>query len=150
MGFCIWLLECDVRIPLASHDRLLEAIKELHLSRSQRSGEISIVDHKWVGSQQVLDAESLGPALSAWRWEPSFDAAGNVANLRFRGQKAGDDHLLFDAMAPFVEDDCSLVIEDEDGAIRRWVFLGCDYRIELLKAMDPRDPEASWRHQVPS
>ncbi len=154
MGFCIWLLEVDVRIPLSVHDQLLEAIKELHRYRPERAGEepatTSIVDHKWVDSQEVLKAKNLGPALAAWRWEPSFDPAGNVANLRFRGKKAGDDHLLFDALAPFAEDGSFLVIEDEDGAIRRWVFTAGGYRVELLKAMDPPEPDSSWRSQIPS
>ncbi len=111
---------------------------------------MSLASYHWVDSQELLDAENLGEALTAWRWEPAFDEVGNVVNLRFRGQKAGDDEVLLEALAPFVEDGGFLVIEDESGAIRRWRFEDGEIRVELLKAMDLYEPDSSWRSQVPS
>ncbi len=153
MGFCIWLLEADVRIPVSVHDQVLDAVKSLHPYQSEGSGETataSVVSYHWVDSQEVLESENLGSALDAWRWSPSFDRAGNVVNLEFRGQKAGHDEVLLDALAPFIEEGCFLVIEDEDGAVRRWCFEGGGIRVELLKAKDLVDPDTSWRSQVPS
>ena len=147
MGFRVWQLEADVRIPASVHDQALEAIKSLHRGRTLGSDSTCVLRYEWVDSQEVLDAESLGAALAAWRWPATFDEAGNIVNLRFSGQKAGDDEMLLEALAPFAGKGSYIVIEDEDGAIRRWYFEDGECRVALLKAMDT---DTSWRDTEPS
>ena len=74
----------------------------------------------WVTTQEFLDADTLEEALDAWRWnlEPDWK------QIQFNGEKLGDDKLLFDAIAPYVEAGSFIEMHGEDGEIWQWVFNG--------------------------
>ena len=40
----------------------------------------------------------------------------------FVGENYGDDKLLFDAIAPYVENDSYIQMHGEDGDLWRWIF----------------------------
>jgi hypothetical protein len=66
---------------------------------------------------------TLDDLLVHYGWKPTHDAAGNIVDLCFHGDKYGsfeDDFLPL--LAPFVEPGSSLTMEGEDGAIWRWLF----------------------------
>lgn len=78
----------------------------------------------YVSTEQAATTKTLPEMLLAWRYSADVDDYGNIICLWFRGQPLGDDALLFQALAPFVDAGSYLTFEGEDGACWRWVFDG--------------------------
>lgn len=116
MGYYIEQKSADFKIRKENHASALGAIHRL-MDKSQR--------FMWVDPKYVHRAKTLSEALCAWRWEASVDeASGDIVGISFIGQKSGDDELLFEAIAPFVEPGSNIVIIGEDQHIWRWYFDG--------------------------
>jgi hypothetical protein len=60
--------------------------------------------------------------LSEWRYDASLSEEGDVVIDWFAGEKLGDDGILWDALAPAVEEDSQIQCRGEDGALWRWYF----------------------------
>lgn len=116
MGYYIEQKSADFKIRKENHARALGAIHRL-MDRGQR--------FIWVRPKDVYRAKTLSEALYAWRWETSVDeASGDIVGISFIGEKSGDDELLFEVIAPFVEPGSNIVIIGEDHHIWRWYFDG--------------------------
>jgi hypothetical protein len=97
----------------------------------------------WVDTKDVLTADTLEDALYAWRWEastsgvavedvidavneamasPDYESGGDIEYIEFIGEKLGQDFLLFQTIAPFVEDGSFIQMHGEDGCIWQWQF----------------------------
>jgi len=63
-------------------------------------------------------------ALDAWRWELSFDEKGNIDDIQFEGEKAGNEYGLFNVIAPYVKSGSYIQMHGEEGEIWRWIFNG--------------------------
>jgi hypothetical protein len=119
MGYYIEQRECiNFLLKKEKFDDALQAIKRL-------KGKETIKDSSgrhfsWV-DDNYAHAGTLKEALSAWRWEVSFDEDGNITRLDFDGQKMGDDEILLKAIAPHVESGM-LEFQGEEGERWRWVF----------------------------
>src|SRR5690606_21320852 len=72
--------------------------------------------------EEAYSRGDVAYALDAWRWVPEREATGDIVGLRFRGERLGDDRVLFEAIAPFVEPGSFIEMVGEDGAIWRWTF----------------------------
>lgn len=77
-----------------------------------------------VDSDALAAAATLQETFEVWGWELELDEGGNVCGLD--GPSCGkvlDDKVLFDAVAPFVEDGSHIqMISDADNSIWRWIF----------------------------
>jgi hypothetical protein len=72
-----------------------------------------------------MKAETLEKALVEWRWQIYTDKASeNVTSISFEGEKLGDEQILFNALAPYVEPDSYIEVDGEDSNRWRWVFNG--------------------------
>lgn len=82
--------------------------------------------YSWVNTKEYQDAETLEDALMAWRWPPYMDKSTNpeeeIVNLEFDGEKIGNEEVLFDTIAPFVESGSWIEMLGEDGCRWRWLF----------------------------
>jgi hypothetical protein len=78
----------------------------------------------WVDMDKFKAAENLVKAIKCWGWEPSVDAEGNITGINFAREKSGQENLLFDAIAPFVQDGSYIEMSGEDDVMWRWVFKG--------------------------
>lgn len=117
----------------------LAAIKALALNTKAMGGGSSTGEkwYSWVNTAEFVNAKTLDEALGAWRWGPGFDKkTGDLTSLSFDGEKLGDDEILLDAIAPYVEPESFIEIEGEDGALWRWKFDG--------KTMTQVNAEISW------
>lgn len=76
----------------------------------------------WVDIDEFRAAKTLVEALKAWRWIIEVDVDDNVIAILFDGEKLGQDQLLFDAIAPWVQDGSYIEMSGEDGSMWRWVF----------------------------
>jgi hypothetical protein len=78
-------------------------------------------DYGWTDHEAALKADNLQDALEHWRWNWNE----SYAELNFNGEKhSGDEIILFNAIAPFVEKGGYIQMHGEDGAIWRWYFNG--------------------------
>ena len=119
MGYCMTQRDSMFTIKAENTKEALNAIKEL-------AGSETIEDSggrhfSWVDNNYV-NAETLEDALRAWRWIVEPDGNGDINYIYFNGEKLGDDEVLFNALAPFIDDDCFIEMSGEDGALWRWCF----------------------------
>lgn len=119
MGYFMRTMTSDVRIPAARHADALAAVRALAARLTSPGSSFSFVD-----TDAFASAQALSDALRAWRWEPEFDENGGLAALWFVEDKLGDDQLLLNALAPFVEPGSSIVMIGGDDEIWRWRFDG--------------------------
>jgi hypothetical protein len=130
MGYCMDMQDCKFHIPAAHFADALAAIKALmHNTEAMTGGSWSggvMVErwYSWVNTNEVLEAETLSDALAAWRWEAHLSENGDVTYLYFRGEKSGQDDVLFRAIAPYVTSGSYVCMRGEDGALWRWYFEG--------------------------
>jgi len=105
----------------------LQAIKAL-ADRVQflASGENSMGDrwYSWVNTEKFVSAKTLEEALEEWGWEIQLAEDGDAYFLQFVNEKLGDDEVLLNAIAPYVEDGSYIEIAGEDADWWRWVFKG--------------------------
>ena len=105
--------EVDFFIRKDNFARALEAIKLLAEKQEK---------YDWVDSSEFRNSPTLADALGKWRWDAEINKDGDIDNICFRGQKIGSDEVLFNAIAPFVEDGSYIEMQGEDGVMWRWVF----------------------------
>lgn len=119
MGYYMSQVEAVFSIPADKVDAAHKAVQAL-------SGKETIEDSsgrhfRWVHNNFAASPD-LQRIMMEWRWKLRFDLSGNAAEIYFNGEKAGDDEILFDAIAPFVKDGSYIEMRGEDGECWRWVF----------------------------
>jgi hypothetical protein len=119
MGYCIFLLESEIFIATGSEVPLFSAIEKLtQADRVERHGRA----YSFIDYDKCVRATDLHSALMAWRWATDTDELGNITSLDFIGEKLGDEEVLFEAIAPFVQDGSYIQMAGDDGRIWRWLF----------------------------
>lgn len=130
MGYCIEQRDCDFTIKAANVPKALDAIKALASQEDRMSGgsysggQCRERWFSWVRTEDFANAASFRDAMWAWRWEveEANDGSGDVAWIMFQGEKYGDESVLLEAIAPYVEGGSYIEMQGEDGAIWRWIF----------------------------
>ena len=128
MGYYIEQTDSKFFIAHTDVEKALSAIKGIMHSHDQMRGGSWGPDGKterwyaWVNTDEVLQSQTLVDALESWRWKARTDSVGNVCGIEFVGEKSGQDELLFDAIAPYVESGSYIVMRGEDGEVWRWYF----------------------------
>ena len=130
MGYCMNQRDAKFRIVAANKVKALNAIKAL-ASQTDKGGGGSWSGGKcieknfsWVTTEEFSGATTLHDAMWAWRWEIDTTDDGDVTSIMFEGEKMGDDTILLDAIAPFVEAGSYIEMQGEDGELWRWAFDG--------------------------
>lgn len=108
-------------IKAENKNKALDAIKSL-------VGKGAIKDSSgkhfsWVSDNDYKNSINLERAFKAWRWLAKNDNNENIIGLVFNGEKYGDDLILFNVIAPFVEDNSCIKMIGEDGKSFEWYFL---------------------------
>ena len=137
MGYCMTQRDSMFTIKKENKEAALEAIKELAKPEKMEgkasggrwscgsNGKREEIFYSWVTTSDFLNASCLEDAIRAWRWcLESDNDSGDVIGIYFEGEKLGNDEILFDAIAPFVEEGSFLEMSGEDGALWRWSFDG--------------------------
>jgi len=88
--------------------------------------------YSWVNTPKD-GFKDLKSAFEEWRYEGNFDDAGNFVIEYFDGEKWGDDEILFDTIAPFIdggEHGGLITVHGEENEKWRYVFENGDMREE--------------------
>lgn len=125
MGYCMTQRGSEFLIRGQNFSAALAAVKALAYKPEQMSGGSSKGErwYAWVDTNGFVNAATLADAIGAWRWSTTV-INGGIVDIYFKGEKLGDDMILFEALAPFVEDGSFIDMEGEDGSLWRWVFDG--------------------------
>lgn len=128
MGYFITVELDDVKISSENIDKCLEAINGMFTPKGlSRGGGGTYCNGKttksysWVGTPKN-GFKTLREALNAWRYATEADYSGAIVLTDFIGEKIGDDELLFEAIAPFVEDGGIAYFTGEDSSQWRYLF----------------------------
>lgn len=120
MGYYMNQLSTQFVIKRENLPNVTKAIKNLH--GKETIGDSSGKHFSWV-SNHFYEINTAQLLLEAWRWVPKFDDNGDIIELKFRGEKWGDEKFLFEAIAPFVENNSWIEMEGEEGSKWKWVFV---------------------------
>ena len=121
MGYHMWMRKCNFVMREENHKKALGAIKSL-------AGQETITFDRgpshfsWVDTETFLKAQHIEDALHEWRWKAEFGDNGDIVSIDFIGEKLGDCTIMFNAIAPYVEDESFIEMCGEDGYVWRWVF----------------------------
>ena len=128
MGYCMTQRDCHFIIKAENQEKAMEAIKALAKDVDEKGsggswsgGGKTKSWYSWVETEEFANAETLADALKAWRWIAE-DNKGDIDYLYFEGDKLGQEDILFEAIAPFVEEGSYIEMSGEDGALWRWAF----------------------------
>jgi hypothetical protein len=85
---------------------------------------------RWVDIRYLKDSLTLFGAVACFGWYLWANGDGNYCRISFEWEKLGDERMLFDALAPYVEAGSYIEMVGEDGDHWRWVFDGqqCIYQ----------------------
>lgn len=129
MGYHMELRDQDFKILAGKKAEALAAIKTLafwtlkSVSSGVRVGARRCFS--WVYAEEFVKAETFEKAMDAWRWSVESERNnGDIDIIYFDGEKLGDEAVLFDIIAPYVEDGSYIEMQGEDGARWRWCFVG--------------------------
>jgi len=124
MGYCMSQGDTKFRIKAANKAAALEAVRAL----AKDGARMSYYNGRerrfsWVTTDDFTLAKTLEVALEAWRWPAVVDEkTGDIVGIEHHGEKLGDDPVLWDAIAPFVESGSYIQMSGEDGNVWRWCF----------------------------
>jgi hypothetical protein len=137
MGYNMRQRGSNFRIKKENFDVALKAIVELADDKNKhqmsggfwQGGKQTEWHYAWVNMSDLASAKTIKDAIGVWRWEVfsaepeiSREIEEDIVDIYFVGDKIGQENLMFEAIAPFVEDGSYIEMAGEDGAIWRWVF----------------------------
>lgn len=80
----------------------------------------------WIDIRLVQQTSGLAQLLEVVQWIPSFNKLNDIDGIDTRINKIGEEDLIFNALAPFIEDGSTLNIIAEDDALEydsfRYIF----------------------------
>lgn len=139
MGYCMQVRAESFHIKGENMAGAIAAIKALDGKEAEmgasggvyRGGACESKHYSWVRNGFSERHSTLEGLLKEWGWYPEInhDPNGSGAEweafgINFEREKIGDEQILFNAIAPFVEPGSYIEMVGEDGTIWRWYFDG--------------------------
>ena len=93
------------------------------------------------------EMSSVGEIFKEFDFEVDKDAEGNLSDIIFTGEKAGNEDELFETIAPFVEQGSSVSFYGEDNSIWQYCFDGKQCRDESPLLIWPENPKPKKKGQ---
>lgn len=114
MGYYINQEEADFTILRENQAAALQAIKDMFIDGKH---------YMWINDSAPEQWDTLSEAMRDWSYVPFFDTdTGDIVDIGFSAEKAGDEDKMFKAIAPFVESGSFIWMLGEDGCQWKWVF----------------------------
>ena len=137
MGYCVEY-NIEATFEPESEPEMLKAINALHEPETLKAnarggswsgGECKQVWYAFTDNPPPGGFTSIEQAMDAWRFE--VDQWGGVKGFSFTGEKVGQEEILFEALAAFL--DGEIFARGEDGA--EWGFRFSEGRMIELKCV---------------
>ncbi len=155
MGLEIFELESKFIIRCCHTEDAIKAIKSL--KGRETTGFEGAMHFMWIkDSNAINNSSTLEEALEQWRWSVyDKNEEDDVIEVTFTGENYGDEDLLFEALAPFVESGSFITMADENGVVWRWRFF--EQRVkkeygrivfdsEARRLLESRNALGDWPH----
>jgi hypothetical protein len=127
MGYCMDMARCTTGIKCQDQNKAIKAVKDY----VKENGRFS-----WTEVDAILRADNIFELMDELRYVLKYDEVKDVYTIDyFNGEKLGNDHTIFDILAPFMTDGY-IEYNGEDGAIWRYVFKN--------GRMREKQPKISW------
>lgn len=125
MGYCITQRGSHFKMNAENKLPALEALKEIANMTDKMCGGSSSGEKwfAWVDMDYIND-KTLEDAITKWNWHTNNDKEGNITDIYFEGEKLGQEDILFETIAPFVEKNSFIEMIGEDDYMWRWCFDG--------------------------
>jgi hypothetical protein len=78
--------------------------------------------YAWVNNPENDKFQSLEQALSEWNFEGYYDDEANFIIDKFTGEKWGDEGILFQFIAEYINPEAEIYITGEDEDKFKWSF----------------------------
>jgi hypothetical protein len=130
MGIHIHQWDSTFHIKKENFAGAVKALKDL----SERTDLMDNGKFTWV-SINYVELTDLQKILECWRWSSTLDEDGDIADICFEGESYGDDEILFEALAPFVEDGSCIQMSDDYLDQWRWKFVNGELVIQTSKVV---------------
>lgn len=129
MGYCIQLKDSKFTIKNENIDKALDAMIQLGDGSNNEDASGGRLGGKtrwfaWMNLANPSEWSSIQRASRDWRYPMDVDINGDVIGISFIGEKIGQEQLMFETIAPFVEAGSFLDFIGEDGAQWRLEFNG--------------------------
>lgn len=123
MGYYIYLRESTASFKKKNSKKVLKAIQELH-------GKETIEDssgphYSWV-DDNFYKIRNIKEMFAEWRWGIILDG-NNYDITEYLGEKLGDEVVLFNAIAPYMNDG-EIIMQGEDGTMWKWRFKDGEFK----------------------
>jgi hypothetical protein len=140
MGYLIHYSFHNVRIPASQVTAALAAIHHLYQPETvERMGTATIYDHTTKTMKKCYRGGQLPPtgsfstlmnALQEWSLGSVQQSDGSIEIVEYRCDKAGDESVLFNAIAPFLDYSCNPRIDAFQDNNEHWrhVFMNGQHR----------------------
>lgn len=113
MGTTMWSRGSKFRLDKSNQQMAYEKIQELF----KKKGDI-----RWYSQSEVEECTNFKDVMEVCNWYTNYDDEGNCIDIEFIDGNYSDDDLIFEVIAPYVEDDSYIEMRDETGERWRWVF----------------------------
>ena len=124
MGYYMSQVDADFFIAKENFPEVIKAIHQMDFDGSWVRVPNGWHQREALTRSNFRDTTDLEEIFNCWRWEIFFDEDDNVMDISFRGEKLGDDELLFRAIAPYVRKGSFIQMNGEGTDQWRWVFNG--------------------------
>lgn len=115
MGYYMNQREANFTIKKEYVDKAWQALKDLFIKRD--------TSLSWIDNQDVLDSKSFEEIMSVCRWNIEINEQGDYDSIYFNGEKyGGDEEVVLEAIAPYVENGSYIQMQGEEGEQWRWIF----------------------------
>jgi hypothetical protein len=132
MGYCIEMDVNDLIIPQKHMAKALSDINALHKDQAtiiknhgggmSTCGGKTTYSYSWVDQPPEGGFKTLVEAFDAWRYEARITENGDCLVDAFQGEKLGDCHVLWSAVAKYVNPKAWIHVKGEDGDQWKWEF----------------------------
>ena len=142
MGYCVTIDIQNLIIPKENIQNCLNAINNLYKPEMIKlfawGGSPKEKCYSFTYNPENGKWDDIKEAFDSWRYETEFDENENLVIIMFEGEKWGDDEVLYNTIAPFVQNGAIITIYGEDHEQWSYQFENqeiyhCSHKIVLEK-----------------
>ena len=116
MGYCMEQRDSFFVIKKEKQEEAYDYVFDILIENLPKYG------YSFVDDTELNSAKTLVDIFQSFSWRPTINKNGDIGNIYFEGEKAGDESWLFCTVAPFVEDGSYIEMMGENGDLWRWIF----------------------------
>ena len=113
MGYCMSQMKGKFMLKNENVSGAWKTVKELFKEEKEIG---------WATQDEIENCSSFEQVMDVCSFKITSNENGDYDSIDFIGEKHGDQDIIFNAMARYVEDGSYIQMLGEDGTIWRWVF----------------------------